>query len=128
MNHAHQAIMIVQATLLMHFLPNREMKKQKSNSERAAEDQKLTKEFRDRIAVLVIAYHNLGVEQEFMKMYHEAVQSYYMAKTFAEKYLTPEDDITVNLTQIYERAKKEIDIQINKVNEKDARIDLQRKK
>ena len=65
--------MIVQATLLMHFLPNRDQKKPKSNSERAAEDQRLTKEFRDRIAVLVIAYHNLGVEQEFMKMYHEAV-------------------------------------------------------
>ena len=26
----------------------------------------ITKEFKDRIAVLTIAYHNLGVEQEFM--------------------------------------------------------------
>ena len=27
-----------------------------------------TKEFKDRIAVLTIAYHNLAVEQEFMHM------------------------------------------------------------
>jgi len=36
-----------------------------------------TKEFKDRIAVLTIAYHNLAVEQEFMHMYAEAVASYY---------------------------------------------------
>lgn len=67
MNHAHQAIMIVQATLLMNFLPNKD-KQKKSGAGRAREDQHLTKEFKDRIAVLTIAYHNLGVEQEFMKM------------------------------------------------------------
>ena len=67
MNHAHQAIMIVQATLLMNFLPNKD-KQKKSGTGRAREDQHLTKEFKDRIAVLTIAYHNLGVEQEFMTM------------------------------------------------------------
>ena len=51
-----------------------------------------------------------------------------MAKTFAERYLTPQDDITVNLTNIYERAKREIDIQINKGREKDARVEIQRTK
>ena len=68
MNHAHQAIMIVQATLLMHFLPNKEKKKNAGNTAHAKESVQVTKEFKDRIAVLTIAYHNLGVEQEFMKM------------------------------------------------------------
>ena len=51
-----------------------------------------------------------------------------MAKEFAERYLGEKDDITINLTNIYVRAKSEIDIQINKVKEKDAKIDMQRAK
>ena len=68
----------------------------------------VTKEFKDRIAVLTIAYHNLGVELEYMKLYLESVESYRMAKEFAEKYLGSNDDITLNLTNIYTRAKAEI--------------------
>ena len=26
-------------------------------------------EFKDRISILAVSYHNLGVEQEFLKMY-----------------------------------------------------------
>ena len=63
---------------------------------------------------MTIAYHNLGVEQEFLKMFHEAVESYRMAKEFAETYLGPIDSITVNLQSIYNRAKSEIDSQIEK--------------
>lgn len=44
--------------------------------------------------MLTIAYHNLGVEQEFLKMYHEAVESYRMAADFAERYLGASDNIT----------------------------------
>lgn len=40
-----------------------------------------------------------------------------MAKDFAEKYLGPTDDITVNLTNIYERAKNDINIQLQKVKD-----------
>ena len=81
MLHAHQAIIIVQSTLLMHHLPARKENLVKSKVG-ADEQAKLregindTKEFKDRIAVLTIAYHNLAVEQEFMHMYHEAVSSY----------------------------------------------------
>ena len=52
----------------MHFLPNKDKKTRQGNAARAAESVQVTKEFKDRIAVLTIAYHNLGVEQEFMKM------------------------------------------------------------
>ena len=61
--------MIVQSTLLMNHLPAR-----KENAFKQKDGDKLregiddTKEFKDRIAVLTIAYHNLAVEQEFMHM------------------------------------------------------------
>lgn len=58
--------------------------------------------------MLTIAYHNLGVEQEFLKKFHEAVESYRMAADFAERYLGLTDGITINLKQIYEKAKSEI--------------------
>jgi len=41
-------------------------------------------------------------------MYGEAVESYRMAKEFAERYLGATDGITINLTNIYDKAKKEI--------------------
>lgn len=68
----------------------------------------MQKEFKDRIAVLTIAYHNLGVEQEFLKMYNEAIESYRQGADFAEKYLGASDGITINLKSIYERAKADI--------------------
>lgn len=51
----------------MNFLPNKDPKNAGKKA-RALEAEPLTKEFKDRIAVLTIAYHNLGVEQEFMEM------------------------------------------------------------
>ena len=74
----------------------------------------MTKEFKDRITVLTIAYHNLAVEQEFMHTYEEALQSYKMAKNFALKYLGPDDPITHNLNEVYEKAKLEIEVKIKK--------------
>jgi hypothetical protein len=75
----------------------------------------MQKEFKDRIAVLTIAYHTLGVEQEFLKMYNEAVESYRMASDFAERYLGASDGITINLKSIYEKAKGEIDTTVTKI-------------
>ena len=49
--------MIVQATLCMHFLPNK-VKQKESTKQNLA----IQKQFKDRIAVLTISYHNLGVE------------------------------------------------------------------
>lgn len=41
----------------------------------------------DRIAVLAIAYHNIGVEQEFLKRYEQSVLSYTKGVEVAERYL-----------------------------------------
>ena len=68
----------------------------------------MQKEFKDRIAVLCIAYHNLAVEQEFLKMFHEAVENYRMAKEFAISYLGAGDGISQNMNKIYNQAVKEI--------------------
>lgn len=69
----------------------------------------MQKDFKDRVAVLTIAYHNLGVEQEFLKQYPQAVESYRLAKEFAERYLGTNDGITINLSSVYLRAKQDID-------------------
>jgi hypothetical protein len=47
-------------------------------------------------------------------MYSDAVESYRLAKEYADRYLGKEDAITMNLTNIYLKAKREIDIHIEK--------------
>jgi hypothetical protein len=60
--------------LLKVFLPKRNKYEETDwEKERSAE---IEKNFKDRLAVLAIAYHNLAVEQEFLKMYQEALESY----------------------------------------------------
>jgi len=63
---------------------------------------------KDKVAVLAIAYHNMGVEQEFLRSYPAAILSYKKAVNFAEKHLGAEDGITQNLRSVYENAKNEV--------------------
>lgn len=65
---------------------------------------------KDRTAVLAIAYHNMGVEQEFLKSYPAAILSYKKAVNFAEKNLGPDDGITQNLRNVFENAKVEVSL------------------
>lgn len=76
--------------------------------------------------MLTIAYHNLGVEQEFLKMYPEAVESYRMAADFAERYLGASDNITQNLKGIYEKAKSEINSTVTKITRKNEEREVTR--
>ncbi len=39
----------------------------------------------DRAAVLSIAYHNMGVELEYLKRFDEAIRTYRKAVLFAEE-------------------------------------------
>lgn len=76
----------------------------------AADEQALPPDAnKDRTAVLAIAYHNMGVEQEFLKSYPAAILSYKKAVNFAEKNLGPDDGITQNLRNVFENAKIELD-------------------
>lgn len=73
---------------------------------------------KDKVAVLAIAYHNMGVEQEFLRSYPAAILSYKKAVNFAEKNLGPEDGITQNLRSVYENAKNELDMALFKKGKK----------
>lgn len=75
--------MIVQASLLLVFLPERKETAAKGAGksqdviDREQETMKeIKKDFKDKVSILAVSYHNLGVEQEFLKMYHEAIGSY----------------------------------------------------
>jgi hypothetical protein len=76
------------------------------------DDLSLADNSKDRKAVLAIAYHNMGVEQEFLRSYPAAILSYKKAVNFAEKHLGPEDGITSNLRSVYENARYEVKILI----------------
>lgn len=73
---------------------------------------------KDKVAVLAIAYHNMGVEQEFLRSYPAAILSYKKAVNFAERNLGPEDGITMNLRSVYENAKNELDMALFKKGKK----------
>ncbi len=51
----------------------------------------------DRIAVLAIAYHNLGVEHEFLKQFTASLQAYTKGVEIASVYLGPSHNITASL-------------------------------
>lgn len=60
----------------------------------------------DRIAVLAIAYHNIGVEQEFLKRFDQATLSYRKGVEVAERYLGNKHAICITLRNSLVAAKK----------------------
>ncbi|KUF79603.1 hypothetical protein AM587_10004880 [Phytophthora nicotianae] len=60
----------------------------------------------DRISVMCIAYHNIGVEQEFLKEYSESVASYKKGIGLAEQYLGADHSITTTIRNSYLAAKR----------------------
>lgn len=60
----------------------------------------------DRIAVLAIAYHNIGVEQEFLKRYEQSILSYKKGAEVAERYLGARHAICITLNNSLVAAKK----------------------
>lgn len=60
----------------------------------------------ERMAVLAIAYHNLGVEQENLHQLPKAMDSYGHACAVAERHLGPEHPIAVTLSAAYDHARR----------------------
>ncbi|KAG7390213.1 hypothetical protein PHYBOEH_007064 [Phytophthora boehmeriae] len=60
----------------------------------------------DRISVMCIAYHNIGVEQEYLKDYAESVASYKKGVGLAEQYLGAEHSIATTIRNSYLAAKR----------------------
>ena len=103
LNHAMSAVILLQEMMLA-----RKLEPQAYPYDEDAEDEALPETNKDRTAVLAIAYHNMGVEQEFLKSFPAAILSYKKAVNFAEKNLGPEDSITQNLRNVFENAKVEV--------------------
>lgn len=70
----------------------------------------------DRIAVLAIAYHNIGVEQEFLKRFEQSVLSYRKGVEVAERYLGARHPICITLKNSLVAAKKSLAMVSAKAN------------
>lgn len=61
--------------------------------------------------ILAIAYHNMGVELEYLKRYDEAIKTYLKAVNFSRENLDPNDDVVVKLTSVLAQATSQIENQ-----------------
>jgi len=68
----------------------------------------------DRIAVLAIAYHNIGVEQEFLKRFEQSMLSYRKGVEVAERYLGAKHPICITLKNSLVAAKKSASAEASK--------------
>ncbi len=105
LNHAMSAVILLQEMMLAKKLDPEAYPYDDYGEEAVDSPPDANK---DRTAVLAIAYHNMGVEQEFLKSYPAAILSYKKAVNFAEKNLGPDDGITQNLRSVFENAKIEV--------------------
>jgi hypothetical protein len=64
--------------------------------------------------VLCIAYHNIAVEQEFLKQYQASLNSYAKAAQSAHKYLGADHPMTQNMNEVLNQATKKIAFIIQK--------------
>ena len=98
LNHAMSAVILLQEMMLRKKLdPSAAMDEDLEDSFPPAQvsgGAPVKDHNKDKVAVLAIAYHNMGVEQEFLRSYPAAILSYKKAVNFAEKHLGPEDGIT----------------------------------
>ena len=107
LNHAMSAVILLQEMMLRRKLDPNSNDDDLEDVPGTIQPKETNK---DKVAVLAIAYHNMGVEQEFLRSYPAAILSYKKAVNFAEKHLGPEDGITQNLRSVYENAKNEVSI------------------
>ena len=93
LNHAMSAVILLQEMMLRRRLDPASLTEDELE-DIAAQEAAADQQNKDKVAVLAIAYHNMGVEQEFLRSYPAAILSYKKAVNFAEKNLGPEDGIT----------------------------------
>lgn len=79
----------------------------------------------DRVAVLAIAYHNLGVEFEYLKRFDEAIQTYSKAVKFGEAHLPPNHHLIENLKNVLHNAQEQIHQQKSKESKKRQQKEVQ---
>ena len=82
LNHAMSAVILLQEMMLRKKLDPQSCLDDELEDLNAVQNKDTNK---DKVAVLAIAYHNMGVEQEFLRSYPAAILSYKKAVNFAEK-------------------------------------------
>jgi hypothetical protein len=78
------------------------------------------KPFLDMVSLLVIAHHNMAVEQEHLGLVHESLATYYDGLSWAEKFLnkkipenTPTDEQVNYQHALYLKLRKGLDVSNN---------------
>ncbi len=76
----------------------------------------------ERLVVLSIAYHNIGVEYEFLKKYQQALNAYKKSVINAETHLGGSNLMTVNMRNVFDKAINKIaDVILKAVSRKGAK-------
>jgi tetratricopeptide (TPR) repeat protein len=99
--HIMQSIILLQDEFLAYAMP--------SGGSHHDESDKKRKVFEDRVAVLSIAYHNLGVEYEYLKQFDEAILTYKKAVNFAKNHLGDDHKVVNNLQNVLAAAQGQIE-------------------
>jgi len=112
MNHIMKSIILLQDELLIYSMTPEDQ----NNSIQDESERK--KQLEDRIAVLAIAYHNLGVEHEYLKQYEEAILTYRKAVNFARNHLGEHSQVAKNLQNVLDTAAAQIEDIRNQAKQK----------
>ena len=101
LQHAMKALILIQDELVTKIIQQEQLGGEIKKPE-------------DRLTVLCIAYHNIAVEQEFLKQYQASLNSYAKAAQSAHKYLGQEHPMTQNMNEVLNQATKKIALVIQK--------------
>jgi len=112
MTHIMKSIILLQDEILGYSMPS--IQDNTRMNSKIQRDPDAKKRFEDRVAVLAIAYHNLGVEYEYLKQFEEAVSTYRKAVAFATTHLGEQSQVVKNLQNVLETAANQIEENKNK--------------
>ena len=63
---------------------------------------------KERVKVLVIAYHNMGAELEHLNLYHDALKIYQKGLKLADQYLGSQSEVAIELQSILDVLKNKL--------------------
>lgn len=107
LSHAQSALILLHEELQLGQPSQNSNNHQHTGQSGATETIKL-----DRVAVLGIAYHNAGVEQEFLKLCDQSLQSYRKGVDLTSRYLGEAHGIVITLQNSLVTAKRTMSGQI----------------
>jgi tetratricopeptide (TPR) repeat protein len=104
-DHVMQSVMLLQDEFMEYVT------KGSTNNDKKqlfSDDPVIRQRYEDRVFVLAIAYHNLAVELEYLKMFDEALETYKKAATFAATHLGESHHVFEMMQHVMKNAEKQI--------------------